>query len=373
MLTRTTLAAATVTSVLAATVWAAPAAEPAAAHSATGRSGRAQPGQPAGTGEPCSARARIAGYSDTLDKSDVDGVPVAGLSALAQDAHGRTLALSDRSVLFPLAVRQHDGAPDAHATGAVPLADGKGDVLDSEGLVVQRDGSRLVTSETEPSVGRYTPDGRLTGRLPVPRALRVAPLGRAQPNETFEGLTAQHGGRTLTASMESPLIGDGRDAHGRPQVRLQNWDRHRHGDFRPARQWAYPLDRELGVAEIAATGDGRLLVLERGYDADAGANTIRLYLADPRRAADVSHTVKLSAHDRPVRKTLLADMADCPDMGAPNPSPQPNPLLDNIEALTVTDHGPGGRLSLLLASDDNESAQQITRLYALHVRLPRQS
>jgi hypothetical protein len=72
-----------------------------------------------------------------------------------------------------------------------------------------------------------------------------------------------------------------------------------------------------------------------------------------------------------VSKSLLADIADCPTLGAPTRQPQPNPLLDNIEALAVTSRAPGGRLRLLLASDDNQNAAQITRLYRLAVQLPR--
>ncbi|GHJ24478.1 hypothetical protein TPA0909_60920 [Streptomyces albus] len=108
-------------------------------------------------------------------------------------------------------------------------------------------------------------------------------------------------------------------------------------------------------------------MLERGYDVATKANTIRLYLADPRRAGDVRDVARLHTGQggvRPVRKTLLADLGDCPDLGAPNPSPQPNPLLDNIEAMAVAGRA-HGRLELLLASDDNESAQQVTRLYRL--------
>ena len=47
-----------------------------------------------------------------------------------------------------------------------------------------------------------------------------------------------------------------------------------------------------------------------------------------------------------------------------------NPLLDNIEGLVVTKRS-GGSLRLLLVSDDNQNPAQITRLYALTVRLPR--
>ncbi|MFC4609546.1 hypothetical protein ACFO9E_17230 [Streptomyces maoxianensis] len=35
--------------------------------------------------------------------------------------------------------------------------------------------------------------------------------------------------------------------------------------------------------------------------------------------------------------------------------------LDNVEALAVTSHGPGGRLRLLLVGDDNQNASQIIR------------
>ncbi|MFG3258134.1 esterase-like activity of phytase family protein [Streptomyces sp. NPDC048172] len=340
-------------------------------------------GETAGSAAPrnaCSPSVALGGYSDALDKTTHDGLPVAGLSALAPDTHGRIAALSDRSALFSLDVRTHggDGTPDARTVSGTPLADEKGGPLDSEGLVVERDGTRLVTSETEPSVRRYDRRGTFTGeRLPVPDALRVAPAGRAQQNQTFEGLTARQGGRSLVASMEGQLTGDGKDAHGRPLVRFQSWQRHGggqgggHGAYGLARQWGYPVDPKLGVAEIADAGHGRLLVLERGWEKGTG-NTVRLYLADPRRASDVSRVGKLTGTSgaRLVHKRLLADLADCPDLGAPNPSPQKNPLLDNIEALAVTGHAPGGRLRLLLASDDNESAGQITRLYTLTARLP---
>ncbi|MGW8381071.1 esterase-like activity of phytase family protein [Streptomyces sp. ODS28] len=324
-------------------------------------------------GGDCSPRAHLDGYSDAFDKAEHKGHTVGGISAIAPEEGGRLAALSDRSALYSLDLR------GKRVAGAVPLADERGKPLDSEGLVVRRDGSRLVTSENEPSIRRYDESGRLTGRLPVPGMLRVAPAGRAEQNRTFEGLTAFRGGghgTALVASMEGPLKGDGKDARGRPLVRFQTWDRH----GRPGQQWAYPVDTDLGpegpgVSETAATGDGRLLVLERGFDKEKG-NTVRLYLADPRRAQDVRPVEKLTGAEAPVRKTLLADLGRCPDLGAHHPGRQTNPLLDNIEAMTVTGraHGGGvhdGGLRVLLASDDNESAQQVTRLYGLTVRPPR--
>ncbi|MEU6368236.1 esterase-like activity of phytase family protein [Streptomyces sp. NPDC046931] len=318
-------------------------------------------GSAAGTGtatHACSSAVDLQGFSDALDKTTYDNTFVGNLSALSVDRDKGMAALSDRSSLFTLDPRTLE------PTSVVNLADEKGAALDSEGLVVDRDGTLLVSSETEPSVRRYSRDGRILDRLPVPDALGVAPAGRATTNQTFEGLTLLPGGRTLLAGMEGSLSGDAPGV-----VRFQTWTRQgKH--FRLAAQYGYLKDPGLGVAETTATSDGRLLVLERGFTAGYG-NTIRLYLADLRHATDTRGIDTLTGQDgvRLARKTLLADLVNCPALGARAKQPQPNPLLDNIEGMTVTGAS-HGRLNLLLASDDNQSAAQISRLYSLRVRLP---
>ncbi|MGW3135843.1 esterase-like activity of phytase family protein [Streptomyces sp. NPDC001139] len=306
----------------------------------------------------CSPAVSVDRFSDALDKTTYDGTFVGNFSALAVDTDGSIAALEDRSSLFDLDARTL--APKR----VVPLADEKGAALDSEGLAVDRDGTRLVTSETEPSIRRYSPDGRILDRLPVPSPLLVAPAGRATANQTFEGLTLLPGGRTLLASMENALSGDSATL-----VRFQTWTRAKGGRFRPAAQYAYPLDAGLGVPEVQATPDGRLLVLERGFTSGVG-NTVRLYLADPRHATDTSGVGNLTGQPgvRPIRKTLLADLAACPSLGATAKQPQPNPLLDNIEGMAVTGYSKG-RLKVLLVSDDNQNAVQTTRFYHLRVRI----
>ncbi|MCS0605348.1 esterase-like activity of phytase family protein [Streptomyces sp. LP11] len=307
----------------------------------------------------CSATVSLDRFSDALDKTTYDGTFVGNLSALAVDRDGSLAALADRSSLFRLDPRTL--APE----GAVRLADERGADLDSEALVIDHDGTRLIGSETEPSVRRYSRDGRILGRLPVPDPLRVAPAGRATANQTFEGLTLLPGGRTLLAAMEDAISGDSAGT-----VRLQTWRRTGHGPFRLAAQYAYRADDGLGVSEVQATPDGRLLVLERGFTPGVG-NTVRLYLADPRHATDTSGIPYLTGQPgvRPVRKAPLADIADCPSLGATARQPQPNPLLDNIEGMTVTGRDGRGRLRVLLVSDDNQNPAQTTRLYFLRVRV----
>ncbi|MFJ5773501.1 esterase-like activity of phytase family protein [Streptomyces sp. NPDC093094] len=305
----------------------------------------------------CSPYAAVEGFSDALDKTTYEGTFVGNLSALAAGRDGTLAAVSDRSALFTLDART------LRPRAVVPLADEQGGALDSEGLVADRDGTHLVSSETEPAVRRHGPDGAVLDRLPVPKALRVAPAGRARANQTFEGLTLRPGGRTLTAAMEYAITGD---ADG--VVRFQTWTRDGRG-FRLSAQYGYRADTGLGVPEIQALADGRLLVLERGFTAGVG-NTVRLYLADPRRATDTGGVETLTGRDgvRLARKKLLADLVDCPSLGATARQPQPNPLLDNIEAMTVTGHA-GKSLRVLLASDDNQNAAQITRFYRLRVRI----
>ncbi|MEV0484710.1 esterase-like activity of phytase family protein [Streptomyces sp. NPDC050508] len=310
------------------------------------------------TSNACSSSVSIDRFSDALDKTTYDGTFVGNFSALALDRDGSLAALEDRSSLFGL------DAKTLQPKSVVPLADENGAALDSEGLVIDRDGTRLITSETEPSIRRYSRDGKILDRLPVPSSLLVAPAGRAVSNQTFEGLTLLPGGHTLLASMEDPIAGDTSGA-----VRFQTWTRTKGDHFELAAQYAYKTDATfLGVPEVQALPDGRLLVLERGFTSGVG-NTVRLYLADPRHATDTSGIDTLTGQPgvRLIKKTLLADIADCPTLGATAKQPQPNPLLDNIEGMVITGREKG-RYKVLLVSDDNQNAVQTTRFYYLRVR-----
>ena len=310
---------------------------------------------------PCSAAVAITGFSDVLDGREYGARrvwPVTGLSGLAVDRDGALLALGDRSVLFTLDPRAR------HPLGATPLADEDGRPLDAEGLAVDVAGTRLVTSETEPSVRRFDADARLVGHLDVPPALAVAPAGRATRNKTLEGIAVLAPGGPVIGAMEGPLAGD--DPHVR---RFPTWV-----GPAPGPQYAYRPDEGLDVSDLAATGDGRLLVLERSYTSGVG-NAVHLALADPRGAADVTTVPSLpdpssAGGPAPISRSLLADLGTCPTLGATAQQTQTNPLLDDIEGMTVLGGTPDGALRILLVSDDNQDAAQTTRLYDLVVRLP---
>jgi hypothetical protein len=313
-------------------------------------------------GNACSPSVEINSFSDALDKTSFENTFVGNFSALAFDTDGDLLALGDRSSLFTL------DPGTKQPTRVVSLADENGHPLDSEAIAVDGDDTRWITSEVEPSVRHYSTDGKFLGQLPVPDALRVAPAGRATTNDTFEGLSLQPDARTLIASMEGPLSGDDADVR-----RFQTWTRKNPAkEFTLGPQYAYRTDPGLDISDITPTPDGRLLVVERDFTAGVG-NTIHLALADPKHADDVSGIENVTAQSgaRFVEKTVLADLAQCPTLGATAKQPQPNPLLDNIEGAVVTSTERHERLEVLLVSDDNENPSQITRFYSLTVTLPK--
>lgn len=287
---------------------------------------------------PCSASVAITGFSDVLDGREYGTrrvFPVSGLSGLAVDRDGTLLALSDRSVLFTLDPRTRE------PTGATPLTTEDGSALDAEGIAVDADGTRLVTSETEPSVRRYDAGGRLLGRLDVAPDLAA----RAVYNKSLEGVAVLAPAGPVVGAMEGALTGDD------PGVRrFPTWL-----GPAPGPTYAYRPDPGLDVSDLAATGDGRLLVLERSYTSGVG-NSVHLALASP-AGAEMS-------------RLPLADLGACPSLGATAQQAQRNPLLDNIEGMTVLGRTPDGALRVLLVSDDNQDSEQTTRLYDLLVRLP---
>ena len=312
-------------------------------------------------GGACTPGTRLLGFTDDLDKTSYAGTPVAGLSALADAGPGRLLALVDGIASTPARFYDLRVRRDAAAvTGVTVLRrpDGTaytGADFDGEGLVLERGGRTvLASSETEPSIRRFDRrSGRQLAELPVPDAFRVG--AGAPANQTFEALTAD--GRDLYAGMEGPLAADGPGL-----LRIVKYTRDQ-----VAAQYAYRVDPGLGLVELAAVGDGTLLALERGFTAGVG-NTVRVYRVSLAGAADVSvlPTLTGAPADTFLGKRLLLDLADCPPSGATAKQPQPNPLLDNVEGMTLS----GDRRTLTLVSDDNNNAVQTTRLYTLGVSLP---
>jgi len=329
----------------------------------------------------CSPSAWAEGYSDALNKLVVDGDTVGGLSALAYDSRRHAYgSVVDHSTGELAEIWFFDDPADPHVLGSLVLRRPDGTAynendFDGEGLAVLPNGDYLVSSETEPSVRVFGRDGIQRSELAIPARFLVAPAGEATKNATLEGLTVSPDGRTVYAAMEGVLSGDISATTGdATDRRILVYRLNHHHGYDLVKEIGYQVDPGNRISEIAAYGSHGLLVLEAAFTAGYG-NTIKVYAAPHiTGAADVTQVGDLGDTGTALlaKKTLVADVAQCPSLGATAPEPQPNPLLDNYEGMTIA---PGGRdcdglSELLLISDDNFSAAQNTRLLRLTVRLP---
>lgn len=343
---------------------------------------------------------RFIGEQRIAPKLPFQGTTVGGLSGIDYDAaNDRWIIVSDdrsnlqaaRFYTARLAVggaalgsveltgthvlRQADGTP--HPDVGHFATDG-GTVLDLESIRFDpRDGSIWYTSEgdarfgLDPLVRHARADGTLLGELPLPPLLRIARDGRtgARNNLNMESLSFAPDGASLWVALEAPLQQDGPvpTVTAGALCRMTQLDR----AGKVLRQVAYPADpipaapgpgkaAETGLAEILASGPDTLLVLERAAVQGADGvyhNHIRLYEADVAGATDVAALPALSgAALAPARKRLVLDL----DTLA-------LPRIDNIEGMSWGPRLANGHATLVLVSDDNFSATQVTQLLLFEV------
>ncbi|MGI8910050.1 MAG: esterase-like activity of phytase family protein [Rubrobacteraceae bacterium] len=329
----------------------------------------------------CATGVDFLGFSDALNKQTYEGTSVGGLSALTYDQrlgvyyslvdNGPTATSEARFYTLRLPTKGGTlGEPEVLDVTTLRDAGGQpftASDFDGEGLTLTRSGDLFASSETEPSIRRFSLDGALLEELPVPPKFRVAPEGQATPNQTFESLSLSPNNRSLFTAVEGPLAPDGQTTDGENRIRILRYEDRGSDGFVPIEEFFYLTEPGQGVVEIVALSESELLVLERGFVAGEG-NTVRVFRVSLEGAEDVSDEPSLATPGlEPVEKELLVDLADCPPGGATTPGTQENPLLDNYESLALGPRLPGGRRPLLLQSDDNFSAGQVTRVVALGV------
>ena len=98
--------------------------------------------------------------------------------------------------------------------------------------------------------------------------------------------------------------------------------------------------RSIGVSEILALDERRVLVVERSFSAGVG-NTVRIFLVDLETGDDITGVGSMPAEVNPVRKRLVVDLAD---LGI-------DP--DNLEGLSFGPLSADGRPTLVMVADNN--------------------
>ncbi|KAI9063592.1 hypothetical protein FKP32DRAFT_1571777 [Trametes sanguinea] len=218
----------------------------------------------------------------------------------------------------------------------LPIAPSNGRLtLDSEGLVLNADGSFWVSDEYGPYIYLMSPQGQLIETVQPPEA--ILPLvdgklnftsetdpttGRAG-NQGFEGLTVDASGKTLYALLQSATIQDGgSDKSTSRFTRLLAYDISDALLVRPKviGEWVVPLpvskkDNTRAASEVHLVSDGIFLVLARDGDGHGGDDAKSSYkqadLLDIRNATDI-HGTKFDDPAHPIAVNGVLDQSITP-------------------------------------------------------------
>ncbi|RIV25388.1 esterase-like activity of phytase family protein [Fibrisoma montanum] len=223
----------------------------------------------------------------------------------------------------------------------------------------------------QPFIREANLDGSYVADYPVPSLFNIQPTENGtRSNGSFEGLALTVDGRYLFAASEEPLYEDGPRAAfnvaGSP-IRIIKYDRQ---TGQPVAQYAYRLDavhaapqpsnqfQLNGVVDMIALSETQLLVMERSFAVGATPDySVKIYRIDLTNATNIANVNGLQgANYTPATKTLLYDVATS---GVSR--------IDNLEGMTLGPKLPNGNYSLVMVSDDNFGAAQITQFLAFEV------
>jgi hypothetical protein len=319
-----------------------------------------------------------------------DGTTVGGLSGVDRDPRtGDYVFISDdRSNLAP--ARFYTAKIDVSSRGVGPVEfksthpfkqpDGTTyplNSVDPEEIRVDpwtgrytwtQEGAR-VPALIDPSIRNAARDGKFGNDVPLPANLHLTATTGPRANLALEGLTYAAAGALVVTSVEAPLLQDGPvptpTSGALSRITVQTRTGH------VLAQYAYPVEpiftqpvpptaaADNGISAIIAADPidpTKFLVVERSFATGVG-NKIRIFEASTLGASNVYD--KDLANAKPMRKKLIADLSSFKLS-----------TVDNIEGVTWGPKLPRGERSLLLVSDDNFSATQVTQIVALAVRYP---
>ncbi|HET6621843.1 MAG TPA: esterase-like activity of phytase family protein [Dongiaceae bacterium] len=277
--------------------------------------------------------------------------------------------LASVDIRHAVTLLQGDGTPYPNSGGEVPDPESIRRDPETGNLWWTSEGDRK--SGLSPFLRIAAPDGRFVATVPTPAMFRVNKAQEIGPrnNNTFEGLSFAPDGGSVWLTMESALYQDGpiSTPSSGAVARLTHLDR----AGKVLAQFAYPVDPiqavptgkngDNGLSEFLAIDDRRALALERsGVERADGVWTlyIRIYEIDTSGATDIAAMPSLVGTSyRPVSKRLVINLHTTPGL----------PHIDNIEAMSWGPVLANGKRSLVLVSDNNFNATQVTEFLAFEV------
>ncbi|RAK68318.1 esterase-like activity of phytase family protein [Hymenobacter edaphi] len=275
-------------------------------------------------------------------------------------------------------LKRPDGTPFPSA------ATDPANTLDPEGIRYDAATSRLIWSSEgvrnvaatpavliQPYLREANLDGSHVAEFPLPPLFRIqATDNGTRSNGSFEGMSISPGGKYIFTASEEPLYEDGpRAAAGLAgaTIRLLRYDK---ATRQLAGQYAYKLDavhaapvpstqfQLNGVVEVLALSETKLLAMERSFAVGATPDyKVRIYEIDLAAATDVAGLTALTGTNyTPVTKRLVLDLGT---IGLTR--------VDNLEGMTFGPKLANGNYSLIMVSDNNFGATQISQFLAFEV------
>ena len=226
----------------------------------------------------------------------------------------------------------------------------------SEGeRIVENPGRPLLL---DPWVRTAGLDGAFRGQFALPPVLSMSAQDTGpRRNKALEGLTLTPSGNFLVAAMEDPGFNDG-DLPTAESGALTRVTRFDVATGAATAQYAYPLDpitapdgEANGLSDLVALDDDTFLVIERSH---GSRNVARIYRASTAGADNIIDRPSLRDAPTAMTKTLVADLSTMGEVQH----------LDNVEGITLGPKLSDGRQVLVLVTDDNFSAEQMTQFFA---------
>lgn len=252
-------------------------------------------------------------------KSFPETVPPGNYSGITRIGGNEYAVVSDKSATDGFYVFRIDIDSVSGEIKSVVNLGFKGDSLknaDCEGIAYRPSSHTFfISREADNVIGEYTADGKFIGRiLNVPDVYK-----KCVGNYGLESLAYDAEACLFWTINESTLVGDGECATSTNRVRnilrLQSFD----DNMQPMKQFAYMMDSPvadsksgnyaMGVSEITALGNGRLLVLEREFfvpKIKIGTFVqCKLYEIQPRDEDAMSSDDVITADTKFINKRLL--------------------------------------------------------------------
>ncbi|MNL03545.1 hypothetical protein D3C87_1240860 [compost metagenome] len=340
---------------------------------------------------------KYVGETEIKFDTKFDKIAIGGISALSWN-DGILYALSDdkggkgepRFYAFDLKIDKKKVTlkPKAiHYLTGLPDKDGKKAGLDPEGMARTSSGNFFISSEGNnnakpremPRIFEVKADGKWNLDITLPEKYLPEPTGLqtkgTQNNLAFEGLSLAPSGTSLFTATEGSLFQDVSMAGSEKGevIRLLKFDFK--DSWKASKEYAYRMEPLVandigpqvfvGVSEILALSDDKVIVMERGVrisPAKIWSNRVTLYLADLTTATDTLPLAKLADGKKIVEvpKTKLIDFET--DLKTDRKH-----SVENFEALAFGPKLPDGRKTLLVMTDDNFSKTQKTQLLVFAV------